>query len=250
MIRATLRNTKMATWAVYARTRSDRPPEVLGTCFCIDSRGLFLTARHVVVDKIGDPLRIEGLLQPTPVQDRASGPLRVAEGISIVELWAASDTALLRADLSRNAPKSWFADGFSSVQVAGSVPDDGAPVYSYGYPLPREVYTVDYGIAAIAWPALSPRLVSATLAGQEYVVGGDPGQARQDLLLIDKAFDYGHSGAALMSVDTGEVLGVAIEFEPTTIDQGDGRGLWIPSNFGVVSSMSNVSEDLASFLRS
>lgn len=248
MIRTTLLNTKLATWAVYARTRTDRAPEVLGTCFCIDSRGLFLTARHVVVDKVGDPLRIEGLLQPTPVADRASGALRVAEGISVDQLWEASDVALLRADLSGNASKEWMVDGLSSLRLASSTPDDGAPVYSYGFPLPREVYTVDYGIAAIAWPALSPRLVSATLAGQEYVVGGDPGQARKDLLLIDKAFDYGHSGAALVSVDTGEALGVAIEFEPTTIEQGDGRGLWIPSNFGVVSSMSNVIQDIASLL--
>lgn len=239
-ISASLRQTKDATWAIYVRTRSDRPPEVRGTCFAVRSDGLFLTARHVVVDKMGDVLAIEGLLQPAPQDEPQSGALRVAEDIKVVAEWPDRDIALLGVDASRNSEKAWWSGGFPAIPIADEASSEGDPVYSYGFPLARDVHVVDYGIAAIAWPAVSPRLVSAILAGIDYIVGGDPSHARPHILVADKAFDYGQSGAPLVATGTGKAIGVVLEFEPTAIDQGDGRELWLPSTFGLASSLEGL----------
>jgi hypothetical protein len=161
------------------------------------------------------------------------------------------DLALLQIDTAANAGKPWLLEGsgLPFLDLSFDVIEDGTPVYSYGFPLSPEVPTVDIGIAAIAYPALSPRVTSTVIASNAEVVGGIPSTDRRSRNYVtDKAFKYGNSGCPLIVVETGAAVAAVVRFQPVEIDQGSGSIVWIPSLYGVASSLANVAEELRSML--
>jgi len=57
-------------------------------------------------------------------------------GVGVVRRWPDVDLALLKADFADNATKTGFEgrSEFPYLDVGFEAPEDGTPVYSYGYP--------------------------------------------------------------------------------------------------------------------
>lgn len=250
MIRNTLPQTKEATWAVHARPDPAGPPRPLGTAFAIHPAGFFLTAHHVVVDDQFGSLPIESLMRPSA---SPLDPMAMISGVSIAALWPSFDLALLQTDFDLNADKEWLTGrtAFPFIPTSVDPADDGTPVYSYGFPLSPRVETVDIGMAVIAAVALAPRATSAIIASSLRQVGGFNTSGEPSVYVVDKAFNYGNSGGPLVLQETGAAIGVAIEFVPVGIRQGQlltSPTVWVPSLYGVASAVSNVAADLTSML--
>lgn len=134
MIRRTLNRTKESTFGLFVPAGESKSPVLAGTCFFIHPTGFLLSANHVVADEAGREREIVWL-QAAPHGD--NDWRRMVEGIQTVQRWPDVDLALLKADFAENATKTWLEgrSEFPHLDAGFEAPEDGTPVYSYGYPL-------------------------------------------------------------------------------------------------------------------
>jgi hypothetical protein len=137
VIRQTLPATKEATWAVFAT--EDAPPHQVGTCFVIDPAGFILTANHVIEGGSGRLRSVFQLQQPRGDIEGPNWAGRSLGAPAIVAQWPHVDLALLKVDLPREPQGTWLEGRteFPFLELDFDVPEDGTPVYCYGYPLPK-----------------------------------------------------------------------------------------------------------------
>jgi serine protease Do len=246
MIRKTLPRTKEATWCVFVPSPTPGAhgaPVPIGTCFFVDPSGYLLTANHVVVDEAGNPRDILWLQRPPTPPDWGTAMI---QGIEIVERWPDVDLALLKADFGANATKAW-AEGrtdFPYVPLSFDIPEDGTPVYGYGFPIQPTIQVVDLGGAIMALGGLRPRTTSAIVASNVEQIGPVQSSGDPSFIVIDKAWNYGNSGGPLILQETGEAVGVAVRFQPVRIEQSPGVYVVVPSLYGAASAVRNIADSL------
>jgi serine protease Do len=241
MIRKTLRHTKLATYtvAVVKTGGGTSTPAPAGTGFFISQEGLFVTAAHVLGDNR------PALLLKESTTDLAGGEAETSiDVVDVVFRDDDADFALLRVNTDR------LRGTFSTLRPSARELDEGEPVYSFGYPLPRtnlpfllttkwltEQFPKEI-LARIEGPygqglppsatfgvinaLLSPRTTSAIVASQiEYHATLDFGEIndKRNHFVIDKALNYGNSGGPIVATETGHVHGFASRFQPVQVRQ-------------------------------
>lgn len=244
MIRKTLASTKRATWSIDIPRKGDGFPSPSGTGFFVSPDGWFITARHVIRDPDTGELRAplnEIWLQKEPATAGSdAGWTPMVHGLSLGWENEGLDVALLKADLKENSAKDWLkASGqFPFVAVSTRSLEEGEPVYSFGYPLPTFDVWGDENIR-VGVVGHAPRTTSAVVASllERTGMAHTPGPPRE--YVIDKALNYGNSGGPIVATETGDVHAICSRFQPVLIPQPDGRPVWIPSLYGVVSSLGN-----------
>jgi hypothetical protein len=236
MIRRTLRQTQSATFAIVLPDNDERL-QPFGTGFFASPDGWFVTARHVLERDDGnmrddlDELRLIKEIRNPPPQflDKAHLDYENSD----------ADLALLKFDFSDHASKAFLErrTTFPHLEVSRRTLEEGEPVYSFGYPLSDFAWTAQPGVE-VGESRLSPRTTSAIIAStveftQSLTIhGAAPGD-----YVLDKALNYGNSGGPIIASETGAVHAACTRFQPVDIPQEDDTFVWIPSLYGVATSL-------------
>jgi serine protease Do len=256
MIRTTLAQTKLATYAIELPSPQMRGmPAPMGTGFFVSADGWFVTAAHVIAEnnQLNGPVRKDldqaWLMKESGLDDAGGLIGGMCQFVRFEEVDAATDFALLKVDFRSNATKRQLVGltGFPFLQVSSRTLDEGEQVYSFGYPLAEPELLLDSPEFIASHSGLAPRVTSAIVAAkmdrtQLVSVEGGP-----MVYVLDKALNYGNSGGPIVSTETGCVHALCSRFQPVCVPQphlrdGQGRMLTIaiPSLYGVVSRLSNT----------
>ena len=261
MIRRTLPAVKAATFCVLL---PNPPLQILplpkGSGFFVSPDGWFVTAAHILMKKGQSIYDIQEDLGGPAMLVNNSDPLTTHQVLINMKLSYAdpeNDFALLKVDLQNQGGVPWLVEktAFPNIEISTRPMEDGAPVYSYGYPLPDiqetapawlepEVFGLDLGsprISAVT-PILHPRVTSAIISA---------GPSQQTLpppidvpiqYVIDKALNHGNSGGPIIATETGKVFALCSAFQTMNFPQTDlgptRVPIRIPSLYGIVSSLS------------
>jgi serine protease Do len=260
MIRKTLHSTQAATFSVLMPDPAHNDfPTPTGTGFFVSPDGLFVTARHVVVDRLTGGVRgdVDKAWLQKETRDFTSGsPL--CQSPKLVFDDALTDIAVLQVSFEENANKDWLQgrNGFPFIEVAGRHLEEGEPVYAFGYPLSSgQVQQGPQGMM-VGVHTLHPRVTSAVVSSTVEASGALRTSADPAVYVLDKALNYGNSGGPIIASETGQVHAVCTRFQPVPIVQehlADKSGVtptfvYIPSLYGIVSSLLNPS--VIAFLKS
>lgn len=252
MIRKTLETTQLATFCIkLPSTQHQGMSAPIGTGFFIAPDGWFVTAAHVITqdNQSEGPIRQDidkaWLMKETRLDCELPGAL--CQGVSFGHLFSNLDFALLKVDFGANSNKAWLKDKteFPYITVSSSGLQEGEAVYSFGYPL-SSAFAQSIQHTTFATTSLCPRvtsaIVSSTLEKTAMIMSG----ADPQVYVLDKALNYGNSGGPIVAVDTGHVHAFCSRFQPLSVpqlhlknDKGDPLSIYIPSLYGVVSSLRN-----------
>jgi hypothetical protein len=195
--------------------------------------------------------------------------------LQLIEQWDEFDIALLKADYfklkTRTGHESKSKD-FSYLEIDFKEQEEGSPVYSYGFP--SSYMDTEYGGKyEVGWHYYYPRTTSAIISSWDEVIGPNHLSAKSKYYVIDKALNYGNSGAPIIITETGKVISVYTEFHLVGIPQNldvaisdeDSRNnrdvlklkellkkldfkIDVPSLYCITSSLCNIKDDLNDFL--
>lgn len=254
MIRKTLAQTQAATFCIEVPNAAKHGmPTPHGTGFFVTPDGWFVTAAHVVTEN-GQP---NGPVRSDLAQIRLSKELRVDKptppiqcwgGVSLHTLLPQYDFALLRVDFATNSKAAWLQGktGFPFISVSQRQLAEGEPVYAFGYPLSSAELNTS-GPVMIGSTTLSPRVTSAIVASTMYTTGMIMSNTDPRVYVLDKALNYGNSGGPIVASETGRVHAICSRFQPVYVPQphlkdqaGKPLAVWVPSLYGVVSSLGNA----------
>lgn len=249
MIRETLTQTKMATFAVLVPHPDPSYagfPTPNGTGFFVSKDGYFITARHVLEKKddsgkavIHNSAQIK-FVKPEII------PQVLVDNIALTKDWPEYDLALLKADFAKNKNKDAFKDkdGFDFLEVDFDIIPEGTDIYSFGYPLPNiEVHRNQH--VMIGFHYFCPRVTSAVISSHYDVIGPVFGVGFPRYYIIDKALTYGNSGGPRIVSGTGKVISVCVRFQPVKIRQDENVSILVPSLYGITSSLKNIETELS-----
>ena len=243
MIRKTLAQVKAATYAILLPDPGRGGlPTPRGTGFFIDDAGHFLTAHHVVAGQAVDDV----WLQQSPTEDGFVPMLQWSEKIAE---WPASDLALLKVDFERNSNKAHLKGrrAFPFITVELAPVEEGTPVYAFGYPLPEVSGPMNLaGGLQIAHIGLGHRTTSAIVASTLERTTLVRTSLDPQVYVLDAAPNYGNSGGPIVVSESGKVFAVCSRFQPLQVPQPGGGSVFVPSLYGVVTSISNIAAELAS----
>ena len=249
MIRKTLEQTKLATYAVdLPEPRMAHMPAPCGTGFFVSADGWFVTAAHVVTEngQSDGPIRTDigqgWLEKESPPGDFCLG---MCTGLGLDFVDQATDFALLKINWAENAGKDHLKDrdGFPFIEVSSRELKEGDPVYAFGYPLPESELLVRTPQLSAGHVALCPRVTSAIVASQMDRSMMVSSNAEPRVYVLDKALNYENSGGPIVAAETGHVHAICRRFQPVVIPQrhivvsGKPLPILIPSLYGVVSSL-------------
>jgi len=248
MIRATVANTKDATFCVeLPNLQNQGMPTPAGTGFFVSPDGWFLTALHVVAAAIQSN---DGALNDPSkwwLMKEGEGSFgAMCQHVSVGPIIPHLDIAFLKVDYEANKAKAWLSDqdSFPFIKPSVVMLEDGAPVYSFGYPLSSaKVHSFEGGF--IGDSALCPRVTSAIVSSsieqtKAVWTSDDP-----KLYVLDKALNYGNSGGPIVSSESGHVHAICTRFQPVFIPQvhmkqgNEVPMVMMPSLYGVVSRLDN-----------
>lgn len=254
MIRKTLPATKAATFSVQLPNKTQQGmPSPIGTGFFVSSDGWFITAAHVITEnnQPNGPVRTDldqaRLVKETRIPGGAPGAMcqAVSFGYNLSEI----DVALLKVDFSGNAKKEWLKSrtDFPYLKISQRDLEEGEGVYSFGYPLSnasiQNFTSITIGSTSLC-PRVTSALVSSTLEQTKMLMTDEDPK----VYVLDKALNYGNSGGPILSSETGYVHALCSRFQPVYVPQehlkdanGNPLHIMIPSLYGVVSSLNNMS---------
>ncbi len=247
MIRTHLPAVKAATFCVFLpRPELHGMPGATGTGFFVSADGWFLTAAHVVADMSKQPWTIRADIgQLSLARNYELGnPPELCFNINVEYFDPSMDIAILKANFTANSNQAWLKNrtGFPAIEISTREIEEGAPVFSYGFPLTETVILPSgLGISAVG-TTYSPRVTSAVLSSRQHLHG--PLKTSSDPLfyVIDKALNYGNSGGPIVATETGKVFALCSRFQPTFIVQPllpGNTSIMVPSLYGIVASFSN-----------
>lgn len=234
MIRKTIAHTKECTFIVHTPVKNF--PHPTGTGFFISKEGYFITANHVI-DKVEDFSKVR-FSQPEGAQLLSVSPIKK---------WVNHDIALLKADFDANKKRKIEflknKEGFPYLETDFQAQLEGTPIYAYGFPLPK-VTKVEKGGLMLGFIGYCPRITSAIISSEYDIFRPIRGSKDLKFYAIDKTLFYGNSGGPIIITETGKVFAVAVRFQPVTIPQYPNSRVIIPTNYGIVSSLSNIANFL------
>jgi S1-C subfamily serine protease len=179
-------------------------PTVVGTGFLIGREGYFVTAAHLLAR-----------YKPDSPQLTATTHQRDKNGIGvwfdIVEIDREHDLALCKLKGFRPfkepnggvRPKLSYRP-ITSLRISEVSAMAGEPIAIVGYPL-----------GSFASPIIQTGNIGATDAMLETVPNFPAG--REDLLIVSVAGNHGDSGCPVISLTTGDVIGMLIQYVPTPL---------------------------------
>lgn len=248
-IPTSLSATKRATFAITRpRLANMEGREAVGSGFMIHPDGFFLTALHVLdgADVAAAQLVLEQI-------NDGEGDSEIARG-ELLHEWEEFDLALMKFDVRhrRGPDGAMNKTGLPHVPIRFDPVDEGAPVYSFGYPMPRDVPTGPDEQSAPSGsrgPQHAPRITSAIVSSTTWRrCLGDEG-IPYALYVVDRPFLVGNSGGPVVLQETGEAFAVCFKTQTYEVEQaGEAPSLRLPSPFGLAVSMSNVADDLSDAL--
>ena len=248
MIRQTLGRTKEATYSILVPSPDPAAagmPTANGTGFFVDGSGYFVTARHVIE---GFAVEEMWLTQ----SHTAGGFSPMVQWPELVREWPEFDLALLKVDFKRNAEKPHLVGraDFPHVEVDLSPQEEGLSVYAFGFPLPisQPPTPMAEGAGWVGHVGLGPRTTSAIISSTLEHTKMIQTAADAQVYVLDKALNYGNSGGPIIADDTGKAFAVCSRFQPVAIPQPGGGAVFVPSLYGVVTALSNISADLVGLL--
>jgi len=261
MIRRTLAATQAATYSIDLPSAGRKGmPSPTGTGFFVSPDGWFVTAAHVVSEG--------GSAAGKPRPDIAQGwlmkerrgmtlPSAMCQGLTLEYIDPRTDFALLKLDFSQNSGKAHLVgrSSFPFVEVSSRELDEGEPVYAFGYPLGESALVVDGAASKMGSSTHCPRTTSAIVSSTVDASGMVSSAQDVRVYALGKALNYGNSGGPVISSETGKVHAFCSRFQPVGVPQPhlkdpDGKAIvvYIPSLYGIVSSLSNP--DILDQLRS
>jgi hypothetical protein len=186
---------------------STRPPHptVVGTGFLIGREGYFVTAAHVLAR-----------YKPNSPQLTATTHQRDKNGIGVwfdvIEMDRGRDLALcklkgfapFKEPNGGVRPKSTYRP-ITSLRISEGSAIAGEPIAIVGYPL-----------GSFASPVIQTGNIGATDAMLETVPNFPAG--RRDLLIVSVAGNHGDSGCPVISLITGDVIGMLIQYVPAPLE--------------------------------
>ncbi|MFA5840254.1 MAG: serine protease [Candidatus Margulisiibacteriota bacterium] len=244
MIRKTLKDIKKATFSLLVPSLNPKEngmPIPNGTCFFISSEGYILTANHVI-----DQFNNSQFVLERPGEQWNDIGAMVHE-VSVIRQWPQFDMTLLKANYEKNADKACFygLSGFPFIEIDFNHQEDGAPVYSFGFPLP-EYFCQDSGDIRIGHVGLCPRTTSAMISSsiEMSMMIRTPNDPKK--YVLDKALNYGNSGGPIILQENGKVFAICARFQPMHVPQppNGSSSVLMPSLYGVVMSISNNKDEL------
>ena len=188
-------------------------PTVVGTGFLIGREGYFVTAAHLLARYKANSAQ----LTATTHQRDKNG---IGVWFDVVEIDRGRDLALCK--LKGFAPYKEPSGGtrpklsyrpITSLKVSEDMALAGEPIAILGYPL-----------GSFASPVIQTGNIGATDAMLE-TVPNFPG-GRKDLLIVSVSGNHGDSGCPVISLITGDVIGMLIQYVPApvlSVGQGDAR---------------------------
>jgi serine protease Do len=252
MIAKTLMRTKEATFAIQVPNPTEGAPNGFptpwGTGFFITRSGYFITARHVIIYKQNRTERYFDI--PKITLDKPEFlPSPKITGLELIKEWADFDIALLKADFGSAKNKDYFKnkEGFDYIEPDFNIPMEGSEVYSFGYPL-SDFDVRGNNVFTMGIQEYRPRVTSAIVSSHYEKLGFVWGAGFPKDYVIDKALNWGNSGAPIVLQENGKAISICTRFEPLNITQLDGSITTIPSLYGVTSSLKNIEEYLKNII--
>jgi hypothetical protein len=256
MIRQTLQNTKKATFAIVGDNNGIYHP--FGTGFFVSADGWFVTAAHVLFNQQTKQPNFDHstiVLMRDAFDEQRVGNSTCCFG-AVHEVLDNFDFALLKIDEKELENSKWLKDRkIEHLIVSEDLLEEAQPVYSYGYPLSQGLSitnNIPIDINAVnpegkkflintSVQALCPRTTSAIISS---ITENSLKESCEcpDTYVLDKALNYGNSGGAIISVETGLVHGICSYFQPVFIPQPHLQNgqvqIMIPSLYGIVKNLS------------
>lgn len=257
MITKTLEQTKRATFSVlipHPNPDYKDFPTPNGTGFFFDSRGYFITARHVVqkMDPQGKPiLDTAGIPELFDIAKlRLSQPgieFTEVDGLSLVSDFPQFDLVILKADFNKNKAKKSFQNklSFEHIDIEFGIVPEGEKVYAFGYPLAEHEVKqnpAQQGVM-VGTHTYFPRTTSLIVSSHHDKVGFSIISGFPKYYVIDKALNYGNSGGPIVVEETGKAVSVCTRFQPVVIRQAQGQ-VQIPSLYGITVSLKNIEKEV------
>jgi serine protease Do len=245
----TIERTKSATFALIASDPIKGTPVPRGTCFFISKSGYILTAHHVVreIDFNNVCLHKPPAL---PWEDSDwSTAITIIQFIRLVRVWENFDLALMKADFDANGKKEWakVRDSFPYLSISFNQYKDGNDVYSFGYPLSDfQNITTDAGTFTLA--NVRERVTSAIISSTKEQSGPISHPKEPKHYVLDKAFNYGNSGGPIIDQRSGKAIAVVVRFQPFIMKQPSGDHIFLPSQYGISSSLANIEEEIKPYI--
>jgi len=264
MIRKTLQNTKMASFAIAGPSKDNPNINIpYGTGFFISYTGYFITAAHVIFDpEQGNIPRFDHtkIILIRDIHDEQKvGNSTCCTG-AVINVDFNNDVAILKVSDYEIKDKSWIIDGkFPFLKISSRTLEEAEPVYSYGYPLSETVLintgqTINVTIQGQTTQVLPvqtyqthlcPRITSLIVASRTENSNIHQDGSKPNTYVLDKALNYGNSGGPIICVETGFVHGMCRRFQPVAIRQNGLKdnnqnpiNIIIPSLYGIATNLS------------
>lgn len=264
MIRKTLSNTKLASFAIAGPSKDNPIVNIpYGTGFFISDSGYFITAAHVIFDpEISNTPRFDHtkIILIRDIHDEQKvGNSTCCTG-AVIHVDFINDVAILKVSDHETKDESWIINGkFPFLQISARTLDEAEPVYSYGYPLSETVLintgqTINITIQGHGTQVLpvqtyqthlSPRITSLIVSSRTENSNIHQDGSKPNSYVLDKALNYGNSGGPIICVETGYVHGMCRRFQPVAIKQHSIKdnnqnpiNIIIPSLYGIATNLS------------
>lgn len=251
MIRNTLKRTKEATFMVHIDHGNNI---IFGTGFFISNNGYFITANHVIeLLNLGDEITF---------LEKFDEPFKsvLVKGAKLIKKWEKFDLALLKAEFNENNQREYFKErsDFPFLDIDYSDQEEGTPVYSFGYPLPksyfRNIPIQDKGSIILGVMTISPRITSSIISSKIDYIRPICSSSDPKCYVIDKALNKGNSGGPIILSENGKVISVCIELQtqsiplPNKTPNNIPNSINIPSLYCITSSLQNIQIELQKIL--
>ena len=194
-----------------------RPFEILGSGFCIHSRGVIVTCRHVIAAFMARPLEL--ILKEHPELRGAGQGAAAVEAQSIVPYAVFFDVEsqpdkvhayMARADITvvrlthdlgflRVHPHVQFRSGYPTVDIAPfGAATEGTEIATCGFPLGSSLYDQIGTVTSSFTRGMVSALIPAPNASERQLTGYQ----------LDLTATHGNSGGPVFLVETGQACGV------------------------------------------